>query len=160
MTKSGGVRFVIRELDPSSRHAHGYDTQTAQLRRFTPLSCRFTPLSCRFTPVPPSLHTPRLLLFTHLHSRLQLTAEPDAGLIHTMTITLSRFERLVQTGPLNTIYNGSRPSVTCKQGGTVVPCDPAVHGYNPMKLQGAIIMGKVLESVHSTQMLTALQIMW
>ena len=65
-----------------------------------------------------------------------------------------------QTGPLSTIYNGSRPSVTCKQGGKVVPCDPAVHGYNPMKLQGAIIMGKVLESVHSTQMLTALQIMW
>lgn len=46
-----------------------------------------------------------------------------------------------QTGSLKLIYNGSRPSVTCKQGGKVVPCDPAVHGYNPMKLQGAIIMG-------------------
>jgi hypothetical protein len=47
-----------------------------------------------------------------------------------------------QTGPLQLIYNGSRPSVTCKDGRKkVVPCDPAVHGYNPMKLQGAIIMG-------------------
>ena len=46
-----------------------------------------------------------------------------------------------QTGPLKLIYNGSRPSVTCRDGKKVVPCDPAVHGYNPMKLQGAIIMG-------------------
>ena len=49
-----------------------------------------------------------------------------------------------QTGPLQLIYNGSRPSVTCKDGKKVVPCDPAVHGYNPMKLQGAIIMGTPL----------------
>ena len=47
-----------------------------------------------------------------------------------------------QTGPLKLIYNGSRPSVTCKQAGKIVPCDPAVHGYNPMKLQGAIILGR------------------
>lgn len=56
-----------------------------------------------------------------------------------------------QTGPLNLIYNGSRPSVTCKQGGKVVPCDPAVHGYNPMKLQGAIIMGRSLNAVLAVQ---------
>ena len=47
-----------------------------------------------------------------------------------------------QVGKLKTIYNGSRPSVTCKEGGKIVPCDPAIHGYNPMKLQGAIIMGR------------------
>lgn len=47
-----------------------------------------------------------------------------------------------QVGKFKTIFNGSRPSVTCKEGGKIVPCDPAIHGYNPMKLQGAIIMGR------------------
>ena len=46
-----------------------------------------------------------------------------------------------QIGPLTLIYNGSRPSVTCREGTKIVPCDPKIHGYNPMKLQGAIILG-------------------